>query len=100
MAAVNAAFMPTQEEIDWAERVLEAAGAAQGAAVAVDGKMVDRPVILKAQSIREEARMRQARMVKTQSGEVIASGLHEFLGAFVEENAQLHFAIGRQFKFG
>ncbi|RDE06103.1 alpha-E domain-containing protein [Sphingomonas aracearum] len=46
------------------------------------------------------ARMRQARMAKTKSGEVIASGLHEFLKAFIEENAQMHFAIGRQFKFG
>ena len=46
------------------------------------------------------ARMRQARMVKTRSGEAIASGLHEFLKAFIEENAQLHYAIGRQFKFG
>ncbi|MBK4733167.1 HpcH/HpaI aldolase/citrate lyase family protein [Noviherbaspirillum pedocola] len=61
VAAVNAAFMPAADEIAWAERVLEAAAAAQGAAVAVDGRMVDRPVILKAQSIREEARMRQAR---------------------------------------
>jgi citrate lyase subunit beta/citryl-CoA lyase len=61
VAAVNAAFMPAPDEIAWAERVLEAAAAAQGAAVAVDGKMVDRPVILKAQAIREEARQRQAR---------------------------------------
>jgi citrate lyase subunit beta/citryl-CoA lyase len=61
VAAVNAAFMPTADEVAWAERVLEAAAAARGAAVAVDGRMVDRPVILKAQSIREEARMRQAR---------------------------------------
>jgi citrate lyase subunit beta/citryl-CoA lyase len=60
VAAVNAAFMPDEEDIAWAERVLEAAAAAQGAAVAVDGKMVDRPVILKAQSIRDEAKRRQA----------------------------------------
>jgi citrate lyase subunit beta/citryl-CoA lyase len=37
--------------VDWAERVLVAAAASQGAAVAVDGKMVDRPVILKAERI-------------------------------------------------
>ena len=45
------------------------------------------------------ARMRQARMVKTRSGEVIASGLHQYLEAFIDENAQLHGAIGRQFRF-
>jgi citrate lyase subunit beta/citryl-CoA lyase len=59
VAVVNAAFMPGADEIAWAERVLDAAAAARGAAVAVDGKMVDRPVILKAQSIREEAARRR-----------------------------------------
>jgi len=46
------------------------------------------------------ARMRQARMLKTRSGDVIASGLHQYLRDFIDENAELHFAIGRQFKFG
>ncbi len=46
------------------------------------------------------ARMRSARMTKTRSGTVIASGLHQYLQSFIEENAQLHGAIGRQFKFG
>lgn len=45
------------------------------------------------------ARMRQARMLKTRSGEVIAGGLHQYLRHFIEDNAELHFAIGRQFKF-
>ena len=45
------------------------------------------------------ARMRHARMTKTTSREVIASGLHEHLKAFLAENAQLHHAIGRQFRF-
>ena len=45
------------------------------------------------------ARMRASRMAKTRSGEVIASGLHQFLQAFIAENALLHGAIGRQFKF-
>lgn len=52
---VNAAFRPTAEEIAWAQRVVSADAAAPGAAVAVDGKMVDRPVLLKAQSILVEA---------------------------------------------
>jgi uncharacterized alpha-E superfamily protein len=45
------------------------------------------------------ARMRHSRMLKTRSREVIASGLHQYLEAFIDENAELHFAIGRQFRF-
>jgi uncharacterized alpha-E superfamily protein len=45
------------------------------------------------------ARMRAARLGKTRSGEVIASGLHQYLQAFIHENGLLHAAIGRQFKF-
>ncbi len=45
------------------------------------------------------ARMRAARLAKTRSGEVIASGLHQYLQAFIHENGLLHAAIGRQFKF-
>jgi citrate lyase subunit beta / citryl-CoA lyase len=57
VAPVNAAFAPSAEELAWARRVLEAAAASDGAAVALDGKMVDRPVILKAEQIvREFAR--------------------------------------------
>ena len=43
-------------EIAWARRVLEAAAKAGGAAVAVDGKMVDRPVILRAQALLQHSR--------------------------------------------
>jgi len=53
--AVNAAFSPSQEAVLWARRVLAAAAASAGAAVAVDGKMVDRPVILRAQAVLAEA---------------------------------------------
>jgi citrate lyase subunit beta / citryl-CoA lyase len=56
VAVVNACFQPTAAEIEWARRIVEAASAAGGAAVQVDGKMVDRPVILKAQAILAEAR--------------------------------------------
>jgi citrate lyase subunit beta/citryl-CoA lyase len=45
VAAVNACFAPTPEEIAWARRVLDAADRAAGAAVAVDGRMVDQPVL-------------------------------------------------------
>ncbi len=51
---VNKAFRPTPEEIAWAQRVV-AATAAGPAAVQVDGKMVDRPVILKAEAILRRA---------------------------------------------
>jgi citrate lyase subunit beta/citryl-CoA lyase len=56
VAPVNAGFRPTQEEVAWARRVLDAMVAAQGAAVSVDGKMVDRPVMLKAEQIINESK--------------------------------------------
>jgi citrate lyase subunit beta/citryl-CoA lyase len=52
---VNEAFRPTGAEVEWARRVVEADAAAGGAAIAVDGKMVDRPVLLKARAILAEA---------------------------------------------
>lgn len=51
IAAVNEGFMPQPGEVEWAKRVLAAADASHGAAVQVDGKMVDRPVILRARTI-------------------------------------------------
>jgi citrate lyase subunit beta/citryl-CoA lyase len=48
---VNAAFTPTADELAWAQRVVAADAAAQGGAVAVDGRMVDRPVLLRAREM-------------------------------------------------
>ena len=48
---VNECFTPTAEEEAWARRVVEASAAAPGAAIAVDGKMVDRPVLARAEAI-------------------------------------------------
>ncbi|MDH2352267.1 CoA ester lyase [Bradyrhizobium sp. SSUT112] len=48
---VNDAFLPTAAELEWARRVLEAAEGAGGAAVALDGKMIDAPVIRRAELI-------------------------------------------------
>ena len=48
---VNQAFLPTAEEIDWARRVIEAAAAGGGAAVALDGKMIDAPVTRRAEAV-------------------------------------------------
>jgi citrate lyase subunit beta / citryl-CoA lyase len=50
VAPINRAFAPAAAEVDWARRVIAAAAASEGA-VQVDGKMVDRPVLLKAQAI-------------------------------------------------
>ncbi|MEO7760466.1 MAG: CoA ester lyase [Casimicrobiaceae bacterium] len=50
VAAIHRAMQPSAVEVDWARRVLAAAAASEGA-VQVDGKMVDRPVLLHAQSI-------------------------------------------------
>jgi citrate lyase subunit beta / citryl-CoA lyase len=47
---VNAGFSPSAERIDWARRVVEAASSGAGA-VTVDGKLVDRPVVLQAEKI-------------------------------------------------
>jgi citrate lyase subunit beta / citryl-CoA lyase len=58
VAAVNAAFVPTATDLLWAQKVVAAAAASHGAAVAVDGRMVDRPVILKAQEILAESQRR------------------------------------------
>jgi len=58
VAPVHEAFAPTAAELAWAGRVVAAAEAAQGGAVALDGRMVDRPVILIAQQMLEEARLR------------------------------------------
>jgi citrate lyase subunit beta/citryl-CoA lyase len=48
---VNNAFNYGVEEIDWAVRVIQADKESGGAAVAVDGRMVDAPVIARAQEI-------------------------------------------------
>ncbi|PKP90425.1 MAG: hypothetical protein CVT77_15090 [Alphaproteobacteria bacterium HGW-Alphaproteobacteria-16] len=45
------------------------------------------------------ARARIARMQKTRAHEVIVSGLHEYLEAFIRENEMLDAAIARQFRF-
>jgi citrate lyase subunit beta/citryl-CoA lyase len=49
VAIVKAAFMPSEEDLTWAKRVIEADQASKGAAVKLDGRMIDRPVVLLAQ---------------------------------------------------
>ncbi|HRP22556.1 CoA ester lyase [Thauera sp.] len=50
VAVIHAALRPTPEERAWAERVLAVAASSDGAAQ-VDGKMIDRPVVLRAEAI-------------------------------------------------
>ncbi len=55
IAVVHECFRPSAEEIAWAKRVLQAASASQGAAVAMSGEMVDRPIIARAEAILRES---------------------------------------------
>ncbi|RYD67435.1 MAG: alpha-E domain-containing protein [Sphingomonadales bacterium] len=45
------------------------------------------------------ARARLARVQKTRTTQVIVSGLHEYLEAFIRENSMLNAAVARQFRF-
>jgi len=59
IALANSVYQPSEAEIAHAQRVLQAADAASDAAVGayvVDGKMVDRPFVLRAQAIVASAR--------------------------------------------
>jgi citrate lyase subunit beta/citryl-CoA lyase len=49
VGAVHDAMTPSEEELAWARRVVAADQASGGAAVQLDGRMVDRPVVLQAQ---------------------------------------------------
>lgn len=57
VAPVHAAFVPSADEQAWAERVLAAARGAAGGAIQVDGRMVDRPVVLLAERMLRHARV-------------------------------------------
>ncbi len=51
IAPVHAAFAPSAEDAAWARRVVEAAESSRGAAIKIDGRMVDRAVILLAERV-------------------------------------------------
>ena len=58
VGVIRDAMRPTDAELEWARKVVEAVdggGPAKGA-LRVDGKMVDRPVILKARTLLDRAR--------------------------------------------
>jgi citrate lyase subunit beta / citryl-CoA lyase len=54
VAPVHAALAPSDQAIDWARRVLAAEAASPGAAQ-LDGRMIDRPVVLQAQRTLQRA---------------------------------------------
>jgi citrate lyase subunit beta/citryl-CoA lyase len=55
VAVVQRSFAASEQQIAWARRVIEAFERAQGAAVAVEGTMVDRPVMLRARALLRQA---------------------------------------------
>ncbi len=46
VALIKTAFMPTDQELAWAHRVIEADKDSHGGAIKLDGRMIDRPVVL------------------------------------------------------
>ena len=54
VATIHAALRPSSQDLDWARRVLAAEAASPGAA-RLDGRMIDRPVILQAQRTLQRA---------------------------------------------
>ena len=50
VATVNAAFAPAQADIEWAERVIAALSGDHGA-VAIDGKLIDKPIVDRARLV-------------------------------------------------
>jgi citrate lyase subunit beta/citryl-CoA lyase len=55
-AGVHAAFAPSEQEVTWAQRVVDADAQSGGAAVQLDGRMVDTPVVLQARRTLARAR--------------------------------------------
>jgi citrate lyase subunit beta/citryl-CoA lyase len=55
LATVQAVFTPSPERLDWARRVCKAFETAGGSAVAVDGQMVDLPVVRRARAVLRDA---------------------------------------------
>ncbi|MCM8737687.1 CoA ester lyase [Azospirillum sp. A1-3] len=53
--AVNRGFAPSSGELEWARRITAALETSGGAAVQLDGKMVDKPMITRAQAIIADA---------------------------------------------
>lgn len=55
VTVIHAAMRPDEKTVAWAKRVVAAAQASNGAAVQLDGEMIDKPVIMKAEGILKRA---------------------------------------------
>lgn len=62
IATVHACYGPSEHDLDWAARVIYAVSRSGGGATTVDGKMVDRPVVLRAQRLLASGAHRRADM--------------------------------------
>jgi citrate lyase beta subunit len=54
---VNQTFSPDEKEIEWAQKIVAAVALQGSGAILVEGRMVDAPVVRKAQRIVESARL-------------------------------------------
>jgi citrate lyase subunit beta/citryl-CoA lyase len=61
VAGVHTAFAPTVAQIEWAKKVIAALASGPLGAIAVDGKLVDKPIALLAETILAEAALTQSR---------------------------------------
>ncbi|WP_432239183.1 HpcH/HpaI aldolase/citrate lyase family protein [Herbaspirillum robiniae] len=55
VAGVKQGFMPTPAELAWAREVMTAVRASDGGAISLNGKMIDRPVIMQAEKFLHQA---------------------------------------------
>lgn len=55
---VNRCFAPSAEDVEWARRVVDAFARSNGNAALLDGKMIDTPVLARAEAMLAEARER------------------------------------------
>lgn len=54
--AVNAGFRPSEQVVQWAERVVAAVDTSSSGAIQLDGQMIDKPVVDRARAILERVR--------------------------------------------
>lgn len=55
VALVNQGFLPSAAELEWARAVMAAVANADGGAIALNGRMIDKPVIMQAQAFLQQA---------------------------------------------
>ncbi|WP_050477601.1 HpcH/HpaI aldolase/citrate lyase family protein [Herbaspirillum rhizosphaerae] len=53
---VNQGFLPSEEEIAWARAVMDAVAKSDGGAISLNGKMIDKPVIMQAERFLQQNR--------------------------------------------